>query len=130
MLYIRERIRLHRDSPLSPIREELAKLSKGVAKIDYANTLQRREMDSMKRAIEALTAQRSRKRKYIQTEEALTVDEVQDLIAEKEGSGEGSKQPAKKVRKERHCGRCGRTGHNARTCNAKILDLGDSDTFE
>ena len=115
---------------MSPIRRLLEQPARGVANIDYTNVLQRREMDGMKRAIEALTAQRSRKRKYIQTEEALTVDEVQDLIAEKEGSGEGSKQPAEKVRKERHCGRCGRTGHNARTCNAKILDLGDSDTFE
>ena len=128
-LYIRNRIQLHRDSPLSPILRSLDSLARGVAKIDHANVLQRREMDSMKKAIDALTAQRSRKRKYIRTEEALTVGEVQNLIAEKEGGGgKGSEQPAKKVRKERHCGRCGKTGHNARTCDAEILDADDSDT--
>ena len=81
MLYICKRIQLHRDLLLSPIREELAKLLKRVAKIDYANTLQRREIDSIKRAIKALIAQRSCKRKYIRTEEALIVSKVQDLIA-------------------------------------------------
>ena len=130
-LYICNRIQLHRDSPLSPILRSLDQLAKGVAKIDYANVLQRREIDSIKKAIDALTAQRSRKRKYVRTEEALTVSEVQDLIAKKEGSSsKGSKQPAKKVRKERHCGRCSKTGHNARTCNVKILDADNSNTSE
>ena len=128
-LYIRNRIQLHRDSPLSPILRSLDQLTKGVAKIDYANVLQRREIDSIKKAIDALTAQRSRKRKYVRTEEALTVSEVQDLIAKKEGSSsKGSEQPAKKVRKERHCGRCSKTGHNARTCNVKMLDTDNSNT--
>ena len=130
-LYIRNRIQLHRDSLLSPILRSLDSLARGVAKIDYANVLQRREMDSMKKAINALTAQRGCKRKYIRTEEALIVGEVQDLIAKREGGGgEGSKQPVKKVRKERHCGRCGKTGHNARTCSAKILDVDNSNTSE
>ena len=93
--------------------------------------LQRREIDSIKKAIDALTAQCSCKRKYVRTEEALTVSKVQDLIAKKEGSSsKGSKQPVKKVRKERHCGRCSKTGHNARTCNVEILDADDSNTSE
>ena len=91
--------------------------------------MQRREIDSIKRVIKALTAQRSCKRKYIRTEEALTVGEVQDLIAKREGSGsKGSEQPAKRVRKERHCRRCGKTGHNARTCDAEILHVDNSNT--
>ena len=91
--------------------------------------LQRREIDSIKKVINALTAQRSYKRKYVRTEEALTVSKVQDLIAKKEGSSsKGSKQPAKKVRKERHCRRCSKTSHNARTCNVEILDADNSNT--
>ena len=89
--------------------------------------LQRREIDGIKKAIKALTAQRSCKRKYIWTEEALTVGEVQDIIAKKDGGGgEASEQSGKKVRKERHCGRCGKTGHNLRTCTAEILDADNS----
>ena len=54
--------------------------------------------------------------------------DVQDLIAEKDGGGqEAAEPPAKRVRKERHCGRCGKTGHNARTCTAEIVDSVDSD---
>jgi IS5 family transposase len=79
--------------------------------------------------IKALTAQHSRKRKYIRTEEALTVSKVQDLIAKREGSSsKGSEQPAKRVRKERHCRRCGKTSHNARTYNAEILHVDNSNT--
>jgi hypothetical protein len=76
----------------------------------------------------ALIEQRSCKRRYIQTEETLTVGAVQDLIAEKDGGGnEAAEQPAKKVRKERHCGRCSKTRHNARTCAAEIVDLDKSE---
>jgi type II secretory ATPase GspE/PulE/Tfp pilus assembly ATPase PilB-like protein len=46
------------------------------------------------------------------------------------GSKEAARQPAKRVRKERHCGRCGKTGHNARTCAAEIVDLDKSEASE
>ena len=93
--------------------------------------LQRREIDSIKKAINTLIVQCSYKRKYVRTEEALTVSKVQDLIAKKEGSSsKGSEQPVKKVRKERHCGRCSKTGYNVRTCNVKILDADNSSTSE
>jgi hypothetical protein len=129
VLYIYKRMQLHRDSQLSPIQRLLEQLARGVAKIDYANTLQRREIDSIKRAIKALTAQSSRKRKYIRTEEALTVSIVQDLIAKREGSSsKGSKQLAKRVRKERHCRRCSKTSYNASTCDAEILHAFKSNT--
>ena len=58
-------MQLHRDLPLSPIIKSLNLLARRVAQIDYANVLQRREIDSIKKAIKALTAQRSYKRKYI-----------------------------------------------------------------
>ena len=58
-------MQLHRDLPLSPIIKLLNLLARRVAQIDYANVLQRREIDSIKKAIKALTAQRSYKRKYI-----------------------------------------------------------------
>jgi hypothetical protein len=75
-LYICNYIQLHRDLLLFPILQLLNLLARGVAKIDYANMLQRREIDSIKKAINALTVQRSCKRKYIRTEKALTVSKV------------------------------------------------------
>ncbi len=99
--------------------------------ISHNSVLQACELAGVRKAVAALTEQRSRKRRYIQTEETLTVGDVQDLITEKDSGGkEAARQPAKRVRKERHCGRCGKTGHNARTCAAEIVDLDESNASE
>ena len=67
----------------------------------------------------------------MRTEETLAASKVQDLIASEVvgGKREGEK-PARRVRKERHCGRCSETGHNARTCKVLIEDVNDSDESE
>ena len=83
----------------------------------------------MRSAIEELTKRKGRKRGYIRVEENLAVSEVSDLIAEREGSSrKDSKTPAKRVRAERHCGRCGEIGHNSRTCKVEIEDADNSDS--
>ena len=126
---VRERIQRHRESPISPLLQAVDSLAKGMLIMGHNSVLQARELAGLRKSIDALTEQRSRKRKYIRAEESLTVGDVQDLIAEKDGGGEeAAEQPAKRVRKERHCGRCGKTGHNSRTCTAEIIDLDDSDT--
>jgi type II secretory ATPase GspE/PulE/Tfp pilus assembly ATPase PilB-like protein len=85
----------------------------------------------VRKAVAVLTEQRSCKRRYVRTEEALTVGDVQDLIAKKDiSSKEAAKQPVKRVCKQRHCRRCSKTGHNARTCAAEIVDLDKSDASE
>lgn len=38
--------------------------------------------------------------------------------------------PAKRGRAERYCGRCGKTGHNSRTCKAEIEEENESDLSE
>jgi hypothetical protein len=56
---------------------------------------------------------------------------VSDLIAEKEsGSHEEGETPAKRVRAERRCGRCGEVGHNSRTCKVEIEDVDDSEEYK
>jgi hypothetical protein len=90
--------------------------------------LMQQEMAGLRKAVEIATEVKGRKRKYIQTAETLTVGEIADLIAEKEGGRqEDSGEPVKKVRGQRRCGRCGETGHNARTCAVEIVDASDSD---
>ena len=93
--------------------------------------LMRQEMAGLRKAVEVATEVKSRKRKYIRTAETLTVGEVADLIAEKEGGGqEGGGEPGKRVRTQRHCGRCSKTGHNARTCAVDIVDASNSEESE
>ncbi|KAF1922119.1 uncharacterized protein M421DRAFT_427236 [Didymella exigua CBS 183.55] len=59
--------------------------------------------------------------------ESLTVGEVANLIAKREGSGQqGGREPAKKVRTQRRCGRCGETSHNTRTCAVEIVNASNN----
>ena len=43
-----------------------------------------------------------------------------------DGGKKAAKQPAKRVRKETHCGRCDKADYNARICAADIGDLDKS----
>jgi hypothetical protein len=86
------------------------------------------EIGRLQDAVKALTKRKSCKRQYIQAEETLTVGKVTNLIAKKEGSRcEDSETPVRRVRAERHCGRCGEIGHNSRTCKVEIEDADSSD---
>jgi hypothetical protein len=90
--------------------------------------LMRAEMERLRDATETLTKRKSRKRRYVRAEETLTVGEVSDLIAEREGGRrEEGEEPAKRVRAVRRCGRCSKIGHNSRTCKVEIEDANDSD---
>jgi hypothetical protein len=61
--------------------------------------LMQQEIAGLRKAVEIATEVKGRKRKYIQTAKTLTVGEIADLIAEKDGSRqvEGG-EPVKKVR--------------------------------
>jgi len=85
----------------------------------------------MQSAIEELTKRKGQKRRYVRAEETLTVSEVSDLIAKREGSSrKDGETPAKRVRAERRCGRCSEVGHNSRTCKVEIADADNSDESE
>jgi hypothetical protein len=128
---IRQRIQNRHGSSTSSLDEKIEQLSKGAQQIAHNMVLLQEGQARMQSAIDELTKRRSRKRKYIRTEETLTVGEVQDLIAERAGgerdAGDG---PARKVRGARHCGRCGEKGHNSRTCKVEIDDAENSDESE
>jgi hypothetical protein len=106
-------------------------LTKGAQQIAYKIVLMRAEIVRLKAATKATKKRKSRKRRYVQTEETLTVGEVSDLIAEREGGRrEEGEEPAKRVRSGRRCGRCGEIGHNSRTCKVEIEDANNSDASE
>ena len=85
----------------------------------------------MRSAIKELTKRKSQKRRYVRVEETLTVSEVSNLITKKEGSSrKEGETPAKRVRAERHCGRCGEVGHNSRTCKVELKDTNNSEESE
>ena len=86
------------------------------------------EIVRLNTATKAVIKRKSRKRRYVRAEETLTVSEVLDLIAEREGGRrEEGEEPAKRVRAGQRCGRCGEIGHNSRTCKVEIEDINNSD---
>ena len=86
------------------------------------------EIGRLQDAVEASTKRKTCKRRYIRTEETLTVSKVADLIAEKEGQGcSKGKTPAKRVRAGGRCSRCSKIGHNSRTCKVEIEDADNSE---
>jgi hypothetical protein len=128
---IRNRMQIHRGSPASSLDEQVKQLTKGAQQIAHNMVLVQEEIGRLRDAVEASTKRKSRKRRYVRTEEILTVGEVADLVAAKEDSRrEEGEAPAKKVRAERRCGRCSEIGHNSRTCKVEIEDAEDSDTSE
>ena len=85
------------------------------------------QMATLQQSLDELNKRKSRKRRYVRTDETLTVGKMRELLAEQEGSSHGDGESVlKKVRKERQCGRCKGTGHNARTCAVEISSASDS----
>jgi hypothetical protein len=85
------------------------------------------EIAELCKAVEIAIEVKSQKRKYIQTAETLTVGEMADLIAEKDGGRqEEGRESSKRVRTQRRCGCCRDTGHNTCTCAVEIADASDS----
>ena len=103
--------------------EALDLLTKGTLQMAHENTLLKKEVALLRETNHILSKRRKTKNKRLQEGGTLTVQEGQDLLAEKEGSGEQSQSTAagggrrKRVEtKGRRCGVCGKRGHNARTC--------------
>jgi hypothetical protein len=128
---IRNRIQNYQGSPASSLDEQVKQLSKGAQQIAYNIVLVQEEIGRLQDAVDTLTKRKTRKRRYVRAEETLTVSEVSDLIAEKEGGSRRDREtPAKRVRAERRCGRCSEVGHNSRTCKVEIEDVDNSDASE
>jgi hypothetical protein len=118
----------YRGSLASSLDEQVKQLSKGAQQIAHNIVLVQEEIGRLRDAVDTLTKRKTRKRRYVRVEETLTVGEVSNLIAAKEGSSrEEGETPAKRVRAERRCGRCSEIGHNSRTCKVEILDVDNSD---
>jgi hypothetical protein len=85
--------------------------------------LAQQEIAKLKAANEAATRRKSHKRKQVQAEGTLTVEDGARLTALKEFRARSNGKKLKtQVRakagelSQRRCGRCNQTRHNARTC--------------
>ena len=120
---VKARIQRHIDSSPTSMVEAFEKVSKGAAIIAHKLVLAQQEIAELRAANEAATRRKSHKRKRIQAEGTLTVQDGLRLTTLKEfGARSDGKKAKKRVRAEggeptqRRCGRCNQAGHNARTC--------------
>ncbi|KAJ4018269.1 hypothetical protein NW758_15332 [Fusarium oxysporum] len=125
--YLQKRIRRHHSSSPESILEALQSLTKAVKRNMHETALLRAENRELRQANEILSRRRRAKRTRLQNRGSMTIQEGQDLIdqmdvdmqvvAELSRSGGQGSSVRPRVRR---CGTCGKTGHNARTCQEGI----------
>ena len=126
---VKARIQRHIDSSPTSMVEAFEKVSKEAAIIAHKLVLAQKEIAELRAANEAATRRRSHKRKRVQAEGTLTVEDGARLAALKDfGARSDGKKPKRRVRAEvgepsqRRCTQCKETGHNARTCQ-KVVEV-------
>jgi hypothetical protein len=125
--YLERRVRRHQSSSPESILEALKSLSKGTKAVMHEMVLMRAEIQDLRQANEILSRRRREKRTRLQNRGKMTVEEGRDLtdqididmqvVAELSKSGGQGRSMRPGVRR---CGRCGKAGHNARTCQEGI----------
>jgi hypothetical protein len=104
-------------------------LTKGAQQIAHNIVLMQEEIGRLQDAVKALTKRKTRKRRYVRAEETLIVGEVANLVTKREvDSRDDSREPLKRVRVGRRCGRCSKIRHNSCTYKVEIEDVYNSDT--
>ena len=132
---VKNRISRHQGSSPTPIFETVTSLVKGTEILAYEVTLLSSEVRTLRKANEALSKRRRAKKTRIRQGGALTVEDAQKILAEKEAEEQarrdkrsGGGGPNEGQSTARHCGICGKTGHNARTCQEDVDMLTSSDS--
>jgi hypothetical protein len=124
---VKARIQRHIDSSPTSIVEAFEKVSKGAAIIAHKLVLAQKEIAELRAANEAATRRKSHKRKQVQAEGTLIVEDGARLTALKEFRARSDGKKAKKQMRaeggeptQRRCRQCNQTGHNARTCKQAV----------
>ena len=130
--YITRRIRRHLSSSPESILNALNCLSKGAKAVMHKVALLAAENRELRQANEILSRRRRAKRTRLQKGGTITVQQASQVIdqidvdtqvvAESSRSGGRGRSVGPGVRR---CGVCGKTGHNARTCQEDIQASGE-----
>ncbi|KAF4451962.1 hypothetical protein F53441_5134 [Fusarium austroafricanum] len=125
--YLERRIRRHQSSSPESILEALKSFSKGTKAVMHEMALLRAELQDVRQANETLSRRRRAKKTRLQKGGAMTVEEGRRAIDQIDGDTQvvaewsrGGGQEGSARAKERRCGTCGKTGHNARRCQIVV----------
>jgi hypothetical protein len=124
---VRDRIARHQGSSPTPLFQTVASLAKGTERLAHELTLVNAELRTLRAANEALSKRRRAKKNRIRQGGALTVEDAHDIMAQDEVNEQIRRdRRSRGVNREegistaRRCGTCGKTGHNARTCQEVV----------
>ncbi|KAK7583617.1 hypothetical protein V3481_012901 [Fusarium oxysporum f. sp. vasinfectum] len=130
--YLERRVRRHQSSSPESILDALKSLSKGMKAVMHEMALMRSEIQDLRRANETLSRRRRAKRTRLQKRGKMTLEGGREAIDQKDinahavaESSRSSSQRGSAQIKERHCGTCGKTGHNRRTCQIDVVISGE-----
>jgi hypothetical protein len=125
--FIRNKIACHQGSSPTSIFTATAQLAKGTEVLAHKVSLLVAEVDTLRKANEALSKRKRAKRTYVQHGGALSIGEATAIVTQREvdeqiqaekpwrGGGGGAGLSTTYC-----CSKCGKTGHNARTCKIDV----------
>jgi len=113
---IKKRLEKHQSSSPTPIYEALSQLSKGAQIMAASAALMESQVTALQQANEAMHKRRTRKRKAIQSDCALSVADVQDTVIQNHAEAEIREETLRPKKRISKCSGCGQQGHTIRTC--------------
>ncbi|CCF47815.1 transposase, partial [Colletotrichum higginsianum] len=130
---LKKKIQAHQGSSPTPMYEVIDFQARGISKLAHRLAIVEAENRKLRTGIEVLSKRRRAKKTRLRLGGSLNTAEAEALQVEKGGvDAGGENNPQKEGRTEgaepraRRCGNCGKSGHNARTCEV----VWDSDEEE
>jgi len=124
---VQRQISTHQGSSPTKIFEAAEQMARGMERIAHGFTLMQKEVRDLRLANEALSKRRRAKKTRIRKGGALTVKDARNILAQKEikvsiaeDRHQNSRGRSEGSQRIRRCGNCGKTGHNARTCQVDL----------
>jgi hypothetical protein len=134
--FIKNRIARHQNSSPTSIYEAVDHITKGTSKIMHELVLLKTEVKNLREANEVLSKRRRAKKTRIRQGGSVSQQEAEELQDERDVADQVKQETqassGRKPRVEsraRHCGNCGATGHNARTCQI-IIEVSEEENSE
>jgi hypothetical protein len=107
-------------------------LRRGSEMILHSQTLLAARVSQLEASNRAASERKSRKSKRIQEDGDLAKEQAEDLMAQLDVEAqiegetrEGRARTGTGKQRKRHCKRCGKTGHNSRTCEKNAVEASD-----